>query len=34
MVLYKSKYQDTIALSTTETEFAAACDASKSILYI
>jgi hypothetical protein len=33
-ILYKTKYQDTIALSTTEAEFNAACDAGKSILYV
>ena len=33
-ILYKTKYQDTIALSTTEAEFTAACDAGKSILYV
>jgi deoxyuridine 5'-triphosphate nucleotidohydrolase len=33
-ILYKTKYQDTIALSTTEAEFAAACDAGKCILYV
>ena len=30
----KTKYQDTIAHSTTEAEFTAACDAGKAILYI
>jgi hypothetical protein len=34
MVLYKTKYQDTVTLSTTEAEFAAARDAGKSILYV
>ena len=34
VLLYKTKYQDTIALSSTEAEFAAACDAGKCILYI
>ena len=33
-VLYKTKYQDTLALSTTEAEFAAASDAGKAILYV
>ena len=33
-ILYKTKYQDTIALSTTEAEFTAASDAGKSILYV
>jgi hypothetical protein len=33
-ILYKTKYQDTIALSTTEAEFNAACEAGKSILYV
>ena len=33
-VFYKTKYQDTIALSTTEAEFTAACDAGKAILYV
>ena len=33
-ILYKTKYQDTIALSSTEAEFAAACEAGKSILYV
>ena len=33
-ILYKTKFQDTIALSTTEAEFTAACDAGKSILYV
>jgi hypothetical protein len=32
--LYKTKYQDTISLSTTEVEFTAACNAGKSILYV
>ena len=31
---YKSKYQEVIALSTTEAEFVAACDAAKVILFI
>ena len=30
---YKTKYQDTIALSSTEAEFTAACDAAKMILF-
>ena len=33
-LLYKTKYQDTISLSTTEAEFTAACDAGKAILYV
>ena len=33
-ILYKTKYQDTVALSSTEAEFAAACEAGKSILYV
>ena len=33
-ILYKTKYQDTVALSTTEAEFAAACEAGKAILYV
>ena len=33
-ILYKSKYQETVALSSTEAEFAAACEAGKSILYV
>jgi deoxyuridine 5'-triphosphate nucleotidohydrolase len=33
-ILYKSQYQSTIALSTTEAEFTAACEAGKYILYI
>ena len=33
-VLYKTKFQDTIAMSSTEAEFSAACEAAKSILYI
>ena len=33
-ILYKSKCQETIALSSTEAEFAAACEAGKSILYV
>jgi deoxyuridine 5'-triphosphate nucleotidohydrolase len=33
-ILYKTKYQDTVALSTTEAEFNAACDAGKCILYV
>jgi hypothetical protein len=30
---YKTKYQETIALSTTDAEFTAACDAAKMILF-
>jgi hypothetical protein len=30
---YKTKYQDTIALSSTEAEFVAACDTAKLVLY-
>ena len=33
-ILYKTKYQETVALSSTEAEFAAACEAGKSILYV
>jgi hypothetical protein len=33
-ILYKTKYQDTVALPTTEAEFNAACDAGKCILYV
>ena len=33
-ILYKTKYQDTVALSSTEAEFAATCEAGKSILYV
>jgi hypothetical protein len=33
-IMYKTKYQDTIAQSTTEAEFTAACDAGKAILYV
>ena len=33
-VLYRTAYQPTIAHSSTETEFAAACDAGKHILYL
>ena len=32
-VFYKTKFQDTVALSSTEAEFTAACDAAKNILY-
>ena len=33
-VHYKTRYQPTIALSSTEAEFSAACDAGKAILYV
>ena len=33
-ILYKTKYQDCIAQSSTEAEFTAACDAAKAIIYI
>ena len=33
-IFYKTKFQDTIALSSTEAEFTAACDAGKAILYV
>jgi hypothetical protein len=33
-ILYKTKYQDTVALSTTEAKFSAACDVEKVILYV
>ena len=32
--MYKTRYQPTVALSSTESEFSAACDAAKSILYV
>ncbi len=32
-IAYKAKYQDVIALSTTEAKFVAACDAAKMILF-
>jgi hypothetical protein len=32
-ILYKTKYQDTVSLSTTEAEFTAACNAGKANLY-
>ena len=34
VVAYKSKFQRTVALSSTEAEFAAACEAGKIILYL
>ena len=34
VVAYKSKFQSTIALSSTEAEFSAACDTGKVILYL
>jgi deoxyuridine 5'-triphosphate nucleotidohydrolase len=34
VILYKTQYQATIALSTTEAEFTAACEAGKYILYV
>ena len=33
-ITYKTKYQDIVALSSTEAEFIAACDAGKTCLYI
>ena len=33
-IFYKTKFQPTISLSSTEAEFTAACDAGKAILYI
>ena len=33
-IYYKTRFQPTIALSSTEAEFSAACDAGKAILYI
>ena len=33
-ILYKTKFQDVVALSSTEAEFIAACDAGKNCLYI
>ena len=33
-LVYKTKYQDTVALSSTEAEFTAACDAGRAVLYI
>lgn len=33
-ILYKTKFQDCVALSSTEAEFTAACDAGRSILYV
>ena len=33
-IYYKTKFQDTIAMSSTEAEFVAACEAGKAILYI
>ena len=33
-IYYKTKFQDTIAHSSTEAEFTAACDAGKAILYV
>ena len=33
-VFYKTKFQSTVALSSTEAEFIAACEAAKGILYI
>ena len=32
--MYKTKFQETVALSSTEAEFTAACDAGRAILYI
>ena len=33
-ILYKTSFQSTIALSSTEAEFIAACDAAKNVLYV
>ena len=33
-VVYKSKYQDTVVLSSTEADFTAAYDAGRAILYV
>ena len=33
-IVYKTKFQDTIAMSSTEAEFTAACNARKAILYV
>ena len=33
-LLYITKFQDTVALSSTEAEFIAVCDAGKTILYV
>ena len=33
-VVYNTKYQDTISLSSTEAKFTAACDAGRAILYV
>ena len=33
-IIYKTKFQDTIAQSSTEAEFTAACDAGSSMLYL
>ena len=33
-VYYKTRFQSTVVLSSTETEFAAACEAAKVVLYI
>ena len=33
-ILYKTKFQDCVAMSSTEAEFTAACDAGKEILYV
>ena len=33
-ILYKTKFQDVVALSSTEAEFIAACDAGKNCLYL
>ena len=34
VVYYKTRFQPTVALSSTEAEFIAACDAAKTILYV
>jgi len=33
-IMYKTRFQDTVALSSTEAEFIAACDAGKNCLYL
>ena len=33
-IYFKTKFQDTIAMSSTEAEFTAACDAANAIIYI
>ena len=33
-IVFKTKYQDVVALSSIEAEFTAACDVARSILYV